>query len=756
MTFSSPALTATLRALRGGTDVRIIAPALYDPRLARVLALAPNVHPIVGALGALAAQAPDVIPPVVRDSPILSAAIASLIGTDAGDCILPAWTSVAPAVWGASHAATLLDAVHHNRCAPWAAAALIGPCNASATLLIRTEDIARAVRRWGQTTPDDPTAWMDELTQADRDRLVNALRVAPNDDAARCLPWLPEECAATICRQMVDARVSEALDIYADASPVARDRHTDALAALMQRADWYDLAALTRLAVATGMNDAWDAVLRLLTKSSDKAVDVVTAAPWDMLRADVQRSILSAADADDVCAAIAFARGECHAPPTITPKTARPFFAAVTPTVWRTLPKSAQQDWIAHLDVGGASLAIRSLGPNPAFLVNVALSNDLIPTVRRHAPNEETLRQTLLPTAIRALPISAVPAIGAALAKDVSDTIAAVQIASKRIDAPPAVAAWMQRNSAPHAWSAAAIILRVAARLNTDRAIDRCAALAAVFDGWSFDETNALLAALPNDVRAALHPDHNVLADALAHPDRRDAFRKALGALDALPPSVAIPAHHALATLAATSYSEQRRLAGEGLAIAVRNHGRLFLDIIESCSNDVIATAFPVTADIRDLAAADPLVAQRLAQALRLRNATDALDALMAAPLQEMRRFWQLLPVSIQRVILGKRDALTANVAMTGRKNALAQTLREWSGDSDVLLLALRMLCDSEEKRRTWGVALLAQHPDRAGALLPLLREDLRTMLASDPVIAAAGADLPPMKTTSPTMRRRR
>jgi hypothetical protein len=750
-----PDLTATLQALYGESDPLVVAPALGDIWFARILALAPGVHPIVSALGALAGRLPSLLPPGMTDSPALHAAIAVLIGTDAGDNILEPWAEIAPIGWGATHAAALIDAVQRNHCASWAAAALIGPGDVSAALLTWVEEIAPVIQHWGQTTPNDPTAWMNHLGAKERRRFLDALSGDPYYVAV-CLPWLPKKHAEEGAELVLLNSRDTALEMYADASPIARAHHAAILSELIQCAGSDDLAALTRLAVATGMNDAWDAVLRLLPKSSDKAVDVVTAAPWDMLRADVQRSILSAADADDVCAAIAFARGECHAPPTITPKTARPFFAAVTPTVWRTLPKSAQQDWIAHLDVGGASLAIRSLGPNPAFLVNVALSNDLIPTVRRHIPDDATMRQTLLPTAVRDLPISAVPAIGAALAKDVSDTIAAVQIASKRIDAPPAVAAWMQRNSAPHAWSAAATILRVAARLNTDRAIDRSAALAAVFDGWSFDETNALLAALPNDVRAALHPDHNVLADALAHPDRRDAFRKALGALDALPPSVAIPAHHALATLAATSYSEQRRLAGEGLAIAVRNHGRLFLDIIESCSNDVIATAFPVTADIRDLAAADPLVAQRLAQALRLRNATDALDALMAAPLQEMRRFWQLLPVSIQRVILGKRDALTANVAMTGRKNALAQTLREWSGDSDVLLLALRMLCDSEEKRRTWGVALLAQHPDLAGALLPLLREDLRTMLASVPVIAAAGADLPPMKTTSPTMRRRR
>jgi uncharacterized membrane protein YeaQ/YmgE (transglycosylase-associated protein family) len=115
---SSPALAATLRALRGETDVHVVAPALGDLRFARVLALAPNVDPLVGALGALAGWLPNLLVPAVRDSPAFVAAIASLIGTDAGNDILETWAEVVPAGWGADHAAALIDAVRHNRCAP--------------------------------------------------------------------------------------------------------------------------------------------------------------------------------------------------------------------------------------------------------------------------------------------------------------------------------------------------------------------------------------------------------------------------------------------------------------------------------------------------------------------------------------------------------------------------------------------------------------------------------------------------------------
>ena len=82
---TSPSLAATLRALRGETDLQIIAPALRDPRFARVPALAPGVDPVVGALGALAGGLPDLLTPDECASPALSAAIASLIGTEAGN-----------------------------------------------------------------------------------------------------------------------------------------------------------------------------------------------------------------------------------------------------------------------------------------------------------------------------------------------------------------------------------------------------------------------------------------------------------------------------------------------------------------------------------------------------------------------------------------------------------------------------------------------------------------------------------------------
>jgi hypothetical protein len=198
----SPALAATLHALHGEPDVHIVAPALDDLRFAFILALAPNVDPIIGAPGALAGERPDLLAPDIRTSPALSAAVASLIGTNASNGILPTWAKVAPTGWGVAHATALFDAVQRNRCPRRAAAALIGPCDASAALLSQTWDIAHTIQCWGQATPDTPTAWMDALKPKEYNRLLDALCAAPNtaDFRLPCLPMLyATDIADTSC-----------------------------------------------------------------------------------------------------------------------------------------------------------------------------------------------------------------------------------------------------------------------------------------------------------------------------------------------------------------------------------------------------------------------------------------------------------------------------------------------------------------------------------------------------------------------------
>ena len=625
----SPALAALLRALCGEPDVHVVAPPLGDLRFARVPALAPNVDPLVGALGALAGWLPNLLVPAVRDSPAFVAAIASLIGTAAGKRILEMWAGVAPAGWGESHAAALIDAAHAERCPRRAAAALIGTTNDAVALLRAVWEIALAVQLWGQATPDDPTAWMNHLASEGRDRLMNALRVAPNDDAACCLPWLPEASAADIVDRIGSEHLSLALAAYAAASPIAHARHTAILSALIQRANPQDLDALTRLAVATGMDAAWTEIVRRLRLTPDVARLVVAAAPWDDAPGDVQDAILSAAPHNDVCAAIAFARGARPDSPPIIRETACAFFATVTPQVWNALPAETQQAWRNPLRMLGTFLAVRSPGHDPAFLANVVLTDDLIPAVLRHIPDDATMRQTLLPVTVRDLSFTAVSSVVAALPAP-PNPVGFVQITGRMQEMPPA--------------------MRTAARFACDFSDARCAVLAHALAGWSTAETDALQSALPDDARAIFLPAPDAQADALARPDQRYIFRQALDALDTLPPSAALSARHALDTPAAAHHSNDQRDADEEIARALCDHGRIVADIAGGLNDKARSAVLPRWNHPHDesamspLAATNPLVAHRLAQALRSRNATAALDALTNSSLEKTLHLWRLLP----------------------------------------------------------------------------------------------------------------
>jgi len=625
---------------------------------------------------------------------------------------------------------------------------------------------------------EDPTAWVDRLEETQRKRLLGTL-CADLAAAASCLPWLPEANADDVANNVVTnikhpnraadlppkltpyvAALSLALNAYAAASPVARIRHAAILSALIQHAKPHNLAALTRLAVDSGMDAAWAAVVQVLRANPWSAVHVVAATPWNDLHVDVQTTMLSAADHNNVCAAIAYARGVRDQSPPTTGMTARAFFAAVTPEVWTALPMEKKRTWHDELDMLDASLAVRSLGLDPIFLEHARLNADMIAAVRRHAPNEETLRWTLLPMAVRDLPIVAdVSDVVAALPAP-PDPVAFVQIAcAEQWEIPPALRDWIVTHPAPHACRTAVMVLRA---VHDYDPIARCTALMHALAGWSAEEINALLTALPKNACAVLHFNTNVLANAPAHPDRQDTFRQALDALDALPPSVAIPARHALGALAQTAWQLGRRYAGEIPATVLRSHGRIFADIVGALADAVRSAVLPgwddphVESALDHLAAADPLVAHYLSHALHANDSIAAYNALTAASLEETRRIWQSLPNALQQSVLGDRDALLTDAAAPGRVDDLAQALHERSGDDGLLpLLALRMLIDDDKAQRARGAALLVQWINLAISLLPLLRDDLRVWLETDPRIAVACADLPPPHPSKPVRRQR-
>ena len=405
-----------------------------------------------------------------------------------------------------------------------------------------------------------------------------------------------------------------------------------------------------------------------------------------------------------------------------------------------------------------AHLAVRSLGPDPAFLAGDYCSNELIAAVHRHAADVSAVRRTLSPVAVHDLPIADLPAVVAALPAP-PDPIAFVQIAGRRREMPPALRDWITAHPTPRSCSTAITLLHIAEQRGVP--IDRCAALAAALADWSREETDALLAALPDDAHAALRPDSNALACALAHPDRRDAFRQALDARDALPLSAALPARHALDALAQTTTPSDQRHAGETLATVLRNHGSIFADIVGALNDAARSAVLPrlndphIESALDDLAAADPLVAHHLAHALWAGDMSAAIDALADSLLEKTLHLWHLLPDTICSAIPGDGDALLRDIAAPGRPHALARALRGWNTDDPLPLLALHMLVDDDENRRARGAAILAQQPDMAASLLPLLRDDVRVWLETDPRIAVACADIPPPRPSAPVRRRR-
>ena len=167
---------------------------------------------------------------------------------------------------------------------------------------------------------------------------------------------------------------------------------------------------------------------------------------------------------------------------------------------------------------------------------------------------------------------------------------------------------------------------------------DRCMALAAAFAETSIDQANALLVALPNDMRQSLRLDRNTLANALAHSNHTSAIvvHQVLDSLAALPPAASAPAFHALDALTQATKPFSQRQAGACLARALRNHGDCFLAIMDTLADAQQAVALPVRdnethAGLHVLAVAAPPVVHYLAYALRDDSAAVALNALAAA-----------------------------------------------------------------------------------------------------------------------------
>jgi len=610
----SPELDAAVRAVRGESDLDAVLPALDDWRLARVIACAPEAHHLVGAVAALHSGLPSALdPPTVAD-PDLHDALAHLIGTRAGRHALSGWAHVAPAGWGRAHAEALIDAVHANMCAAIAAAALIGPCDASAALLHDPYDASSAIRCWGPSDPAAPTAWAEALSPAERDRLLTIVHHDPFR-IAFCLPWLPPNAMRAAD---ADVPVGAALDAFVVASPTARAQHAAILQTLVARALPMHLDDLTRLACAMGSDDVWRRVQTLIRESPDDACLVVAAAPWDDLPEDVRAAILERADPSDVCAAVAAARGK-RMSDSISWKTAAAFFAALDPAVWDALDAATQQRWRNALWRDDVHLAVRSLGLRPEILARAEIDPPLVHAVRRHACDVPPRRAALLPVALHACDPAAAHAVIAAMPTLPPDPGAFFGIASGRDD-PDLIAPAGAALRSPADLALAIVLQRSGEGGASIRAC--CAALQHALRGRTWDDLAPILPLLTDAARTACMPRTAIFARRLARPDQRDALRRTLDRLAALPPAVAIPTHVALhrRTRRRTDASD----AAEAIADALRVHGGVFLALADAQANEHLRQALlPLPKDaaladaLRALAHDDLPTARRLAQALR-------------------------------------------------------------------------------------------------------------------------------------------
>jgi len=760
---SPPIPTPVIRAMRGDSDMASIHAALHDRLRARALALAPHADRALRVVAALHSGLTALVSPQDVADPLVGDVLRRLIGDPRGKDILFAWAEVAPARWGATSAHALVDAIRWDACDRCTAAALIGPCDASAILLHNAYDIAFAIRCWGRAVPGNPLWWTAHVSFDAMEQLVAILRQSAGEFAptfASCLPWLPLEAFPdALMHAMHDLHaINAAIAAFVEASPVARTRSAHLIARLIDAATSDDLSALTRLACVTGRADAWERVRSLLRRHRDAAVDVVAAAPWTDLHPTVQTTIMDNARRSDMCAAIAIAQGRRPIDGLI-PKTVVAFLAALVPTVWDALDAETRNAILRTAPPDSMHLALRSLGLRPEILVHAHLTDRFVHEARRHAPDDTALRWTLLPIAVRSLPpgeasalIAAMPEappdagsfFGVAVGRDPGDIDArARSVLSTPADLAVAVA--LQSYPAG-AWTA----------------LDACRVLHDMLIGREDAAVMPLLATLDPPARAAYMPDRDALADTLAHPRRRTAMRHVVQDIAALPLAIAIPALYAL-----TQWMQRRCRAddvAEALLLVLHDRSDLVIAFAESLSGyDPLRDALlPLPHDpnlahaLRALVLHDLDAGRRLSRAIMLRAWDAVRVALLSAPHAHAQEVLTCLSDADWSGVLPDAVTRMERLAADGSDAALLAAFQRLKASNPYGALGLAALAADDPKERARGIAVLATLPFHVRTILPLLRPAVQDVLRTHPVLGVAIADLSAPTPHPPRSRQRR
>jgi len=732
-------LGAVIRAMGGESDLTTLIPVLGHRRFARVVALAQDTHPIVRFIAALHGNLTSLPALHSITVPAIHDVVGCLIGTPTGGAVLEAWAETVHAGQGNAYATDLIACVKNGTCAAGVAAALLGPCDESAALLETPKDIAFAIRRWGQSAPDTPTAWISHLSPPQQERLARALVESPFY-LAWCLPWMaPEQTAPCNPRGQ---EVTAALNSFAMASPAARFQHADLLAQIVSRARIEHLDALMRLALVMETDAIWSRVHGLLHEHPNAAFIVAAAAPWDALPTVLHDDIAALAPHSPVCTAIIAARGHAHADPD--PAYATAFFAALDPAVWDSLAATPQQQWRRLLHCANAYLAVRSLGLRPEMLACARLDDDLIAAVRRHAHDPGVQRAALFPVALRDLDPDQLWVLITALPTLPRDSGAFFCIAGGGCD-PRVIARADAALQTPDDLGAAVIMQRCA----DDRYLDHttCTALATALHGRTWDDLAPILALLDDRAHANLMPDRDALIARLARPDRRDAIRSAMDVIVSLPPEVAIP------TLVALRHwmtgSVDVHILAECMRHAFRLHGTVFLTVVDALADDHLRTILlplpdhpPLADALRHLARSDPVIAHRLAHAIRMRSWRDVCAALCAAAHDDAHTAFMALPDAVQSAIVADIEATFLSIACVERTDELRVSWRSIVRTHPLAAIALAALAFDDPDDRGNAARILEHYPAIIRVFLPLLHPDHGATLRARDAVRIAIADL--------------
>ena len=746
---NNPSLVgAVIRAMHGACDVDDIQMALSSSSLASVIALSNGAHPVFRAIAALRCGLTALLAPHDIAHPDLHAVVRRVIGTRAGGAVLDSLAMTAPPGWSAGMIREIQAAAQNHTCSLDAATILLGPGDHIESLLECPFLLARSIRRWGESVPDDPVWWMAHVSASLRPRIIDALS-REMKAMASCLPWLSLEDAAACEPHINKACIADALNAFACASAEARARHAALVQRLLDRASPDDLGVLMRLAAAMKTECVWAHVARLMPTCPILRVETVTATSWHDMPSSIRDAVLSRADRSGVCAAVAAARGGAHSMALrITPETAVAFFAVLDPMVWEALDAASRRRWLLALPACDSHFAVRTLGLRTEILPYVAATNDVIREALCLGYAGSTLCTMLLPVAIRQAPVADVCAIIASLPEMPDSPDAWFCIASGRSISAPVAPEGAGFLRTPADLAAAVAIQRVVRECV--RAPVRHAVLGMALHQRDWTETHALAALLDDHARAVVTPNLDALSARLAHPERQDAMRRILDRLLDFPPERAVPLLDALASMSIMDrHTPTLMTAADAVMSMLRAHGDIVRAIIDVLSPRLLSAILPLPDDppladaLSRAITVDPPSVYRLTHALHARHCKAITAAMLAAPQACVASIWHALPDDVRTSIMDDAATyLSMHAGYESPENAI-RLQRHLFATNPAAALAMSALISDDLDVRANGIATLVAHPNISRRVMISLQREHYEALRTSPAMGIIVADFP-------------